>query len=243
MADLADAAGDEPQTGPQTGPQDAAGNNDPSGEDGGKKPKSSWVNLLVDFGPLLVFFLTYKHFSPDAANAVGVVMAVVKGTIAFMVATIIALVVSKWRLGHISPMLWLSTVLILGFGGLTVVFNDPFFIQIKPTAIYLLFAGVLLAGLARGKPMLRYLLQSAFEGLDDEGWLKLSRNWAIFFLFLAGLNEVLRQVLSFEGWLQAKLWGFTALSFIFTFSQLPMILRHGLALEAKEEVLTHPPSE
>ena len=208
-----------------------------------EKPKASWINLVVDFGPLLVFFLVYKHFSPETDEAIGVVMAVVKGTIAFMIATIAALIVSKWRLGHISPMLWLSTVLILGFGSLTVVFNDPFFIQVKPTAIYLLFAGVLFAGLTRGKPMLRYLLQSAFEGLDQEGWLKLSRNWAVFFLFLAALNEVLRQMLSFEGWLQAKLWGFTTLSFVFTFSQIPMVLRHGMAADAKEEVITHPPHE
>jgi intracellular septation protein len=81
--------------------------------------------------------------------------------------------------------------------------------------------------------MLRYLLQSAFDGLDEQGWLKLSRNWALFFLFLAVLNEVLRQALSFDGWLQAKLWGFTTLSLIFTFSQLPMVLRHGLGETAK----------
>lgn len=212
-------------------------------QSGEEKPKASWINLVVDFGPLLVFFLVYKHFSPETDEAIGVVMAVIKGTIAFMIATVAALIASKWRLGHISPMLWLSTVLILGFGSLTVVFNDPFFIQVKPTAIYLLFAGVLFAGLLRGKPMLRYLLQSAFEGLDQEGWLKLSRNWAVFFLFLAALNEVLRQTLSFEGWLQAKLWGFTTLSFIFTFSQIPMVLRHGMAADAKEEVITHPPHE
>ena len=214
-----------------------------SEDNGEEKPKASWINLVVDFGPLLVFFLVYKHFSPGTDEAVGVVLAVVKGTVAFMGATIIALIVSKWRLGHISPMLWLSTVLIMGFGTLTVVLNDPFWIQVKPTAIYLLFAVVLFAGLSRGKPMLRYLLQSAFEGLDEAGWLKLSRNWAIFFLVLAALNEVLRHTLTFEGWLQAKLWGFTALSFVFTFSQLPMIMRHGLALDAKEEVITHPPSE
>jgi intracellular septation protein len=208
-----------------------------------EKPKASWINLVVDFGPLLIFFLVYRHFAPENEDAVAEVMAVIKGTVAFMVTTIIALIVSKWRLGHISPMLWLSTVLIIGFGGLTIVFHDPFYIQVKPTAIYLLFAGVLFAGLSRGKPMLRYLLQSAFEGLDDEGWLKLSRNWAMFFVVLAVLNEVLRQTLSFDGWLQAKLWGFTALSFIFTFSQIPMVLRHGMSLDSREEVITHPPHE
>jgi intracellular septation protein len=209
-----------------------------------ERPKSSWINLVIDFGPLLVFFLTYRHFAPPSGdNGIGVVFAVTKGTIAFMVATIIALILSRWRLGHISPMLWLSTVLILGFGTLTVLLGDPFWVQVKPTAIYLLFAAILFAGLARGKPMLRYLLQSAFDGLDEEGWLKLSRNWALFFLFLALLNEVLRQVLTFDGWLQAKLWGFTTLSLIFTFSQLPMVLRHGLATDAEEEVITHPPPE
>ena len=208
------------------------------------KHKSSWINLVVDFGPLLVFFLAYRHFAPaDANQGIGVVLAVTKGTIAFMVATVIALIVSRWRLGHVSPMLWLSTVLILGFGTLTVLLGDPFWVQVKPTAVYLLFATVLFAGLLRGKPMLRYLLQSAFDGLDEIGWLKLSRNWAIFFLFLAGLNEVLRQVLSFDGWLQAKLWGFTTLSFLFTFTQIPMVLRHGLGQESTDEVLTNPPHE
>ncbi|MFA7603688.1 MAG: inner membrane-spanning protein YciB [Novosphingobium sp.] len=209
-----------------------------------EKPKSSWINLVVDFGPLLVFFLAYRHYAPPSDDqGIGVVLAVTKGTIAFMVATVIALIVSRWRLGHVSPMLWLSTVLILGFGTLTVLLGDPFWVQVKPTAIYLLFAVVLFAGLARGKPMLRYLLQSAFDGLDEQGWLKLSRNWALFFLFLAALNEVLRQALSFEGWLQAKLWGFTALSFVFTFSQIPMVLRHGMGEERKEEVLANPPHD
>jgi len=210
-----------------------------------EKHRQSWVNLVVDFGPLLVFFAVYKFYAPgDGENAaLGTVVAVINGTGAFMVATVIALILSKWRLGHISPMLWLTTALILGFGALTVFLGDPFWIQVKPTAIYLLFAAVLFIGLARGKPMLRYLLQSAFEGLDDEGWIKLSRNWAFFFVFLAVLNEVLRQTVSFETWLQAKLWGFTTLSFLFTFAQLPMVLRHGLALDEKEEVITHPPHD
>lgn len=213
------------------------------------KPKSSWVNLLVDYGPLLVFFLAYRHFKPDGGDAgLAEVVAVTKGTAAFMVATVVALIVSKLRLGKISPMLWLSTVLILGFGTLTVLLGDPFWIQVKPTAIYLLFAGVLFAGLAKGKPMLRYLLEAAFDGLSDEGWLKLSRNWAFFFLFLAALNEALRYFFNtangnFEIWLQAKLWGVTTLSFLFTFSQIPMLLKHGLAVDDQTEVEKNPPHD
>jgi len=209
-----------------------------------ERPKSSWINLLVDFGPLLVFFLAYRMFAPaDESSSVGIVLAVTKSTGAFMIATLIALAVSKWRLGHISPMVLLSSALILGFGALTVFFQDKFWIQIKPTAVYLIFAAVLFAGLLKGKAMLRYLLQAAFEGLSDEGWLKLSRNWAMFFLFLAALNEVLRQVLSFGGWLQAKLWLFTSLSFLFTFSQLPLVMRHGMGENAKDELLENPPTD
>ncbi len=210
----------------------------------GAKPKSSWINLAVDYGPLLVFFLAYRWFSPAQGSdqSLGAVVAVTKSTMVFMAATVAALLVSKWRLGHVSPMLWLSTILIVGFGSLTVFLGDPVWIQIKPTAIYLLFAAVLFGGLLRGKAMLRTLLQSAFDGLSDEGWLKLSRNWAWFFLVLAGLNEGLRQVLSFEAWLQAKLWGVTALSFLFTFAQIPMLMRHGLGEEAQDEVEQNPPS-
>lgn len=219
----------------------------PSPAASGKAPKakSSWINLLVDYGPLLVFFLAYKHFTPkDAADSgVGAVVAVTKGTMAFMVATVIALAVSKWRLGKVSPMLWLSTVLIIGFGTLTVLLGDPFWIQVKPTAIYLLFAAVLFGGLFRGKAMLRVLLESAFDGLDDDGWRKLSRNWAFFFLFLAALNEVLRHALTFDGWLMAKLWGVTGLSFLFTFAQIPMLMRHGLGEEAATEVEQNPPHD
>ena len=207
-------------------------------------PKSSLINLAVDYGPLLVFFLSYRYFGPKDGSdqSLGAVVAVTKSTMVFMIATVAALIVSKWRLGHISPMLWLSTILIIGFGSLTVFLGDPVWIQIKPTAIYLLFAGVLFGGLFRGKAMLRTLLQSAFDGLSDEGWLKLSRNWAWFFLFLAGLNEVLRHTLTFETWLLAKLWGVTALSFLFTFAQIPMLLRHGLGEEAAVEVEQNPPA-
>ncbi len=209
-----------------------------------QKPKSSWVNLVVDFGPLLIFFLAYRHFSPAGeGDTIGTVSAVIKGTIAFMIATVIALGVSKWRLGHISPMLWLTTVLIVGFGALTVVFHDAFWIQIKPTAVYLMFAAVLFVGLMRGKAMLKYLLQSAFEGLNEEGWMKLSRNWAWFFVLLAVLNTALVFTVSFDTWLQAKLWGFTVLSFVFTFSQLPMVLKHGMGEAAKEEVIENPPHD
>ena len=200
-------------------------------EEAAKKPKSGWLNVLVDYGPLLVFFLTYKVYSSDHAE----IFAVIRGTGAFIVAAIAALAISKWRLGKVSPMLWLSTALIVGFGSVTIFLRDEFWIQVKPTVIYLLFAAVLLIGYWRGKAVLKWLLEAAFDGLSYDGWRKLSRNGGYFFLFLAALNETLRQTLSFGGWLAAKLWVFLPLSFLFTFAHLPMLMRHGLGAEAKEE--------
>lgn len=208
------------------------------------KPKSGLLNLLVDYGPVLVFFLVYRYFSPDdRENAIGEVLAVIKGTGAFMVAAVIALIVSKLKLGRISPMLWLSTALIVFFGAVTIFLRDPFYIQVKPTVIYLLFGLSLLGGYMRGKALLKILLEAAFEGLSDKGWMLLSRNWGVFFLALAALNEGFRYFLSFGGWLETKLYVFLPLSFLFTFAHMPMLMRHGLGANSKEEVVTHPPHE
>ena len=118
-----------------------------------KKSKSGWLNLLVDYGPVLVFFLVYRQFSPaDKEDSVGEVLAVIKSTGSFMVAAVIALAVSKWKLGRISPMLWLSTALIVFFGAITILLQDKLYIQIKPTAIYSLFGVALLWDRLTGRP-------------------------------------------------------------------------------------------
>jgi intracellular septation protein len=210
-------------------------------EDEGKKAASSWLNVAVDYGPLLVFLGVYRWQSPADPNPVGELAAIVAGTGAFMVAAVAALLVSKWRLGKVSPMLWFSTALIVGFGSLTIFFGDPTFVQLKPTIIYACFGVALLGGYLAGKAQLRILLETAFEGLNEEGWLKLSRNWGVFFLALAGLNEALRAQLSFESWLWAKIWVFLPLTFLFTFSQIPMLLKHGLSFEDRDEPLKNEP--
>ena len=195
---------------------------------------TGFLPFLIDFGPLLVFFLVFK-FSQDTASSYGATAAAIRGTLAFMVAIIIAVAVSKWKLGKVSPMLWLSAILVIGFGGLTLYFHDEKFIQIKPTIIYAAFAVLLLGGWARRKALLKYLLQAAYAGLDEVGWLTLSRNWGLFFAAMAFGNEVLRQILDFEAWLTVKVWGVTAVSFLFAMSQVPLMLRHGLALAVEPE--------
>ena len=202
---------------------------------------SGWLNVAIDYGPILVFFLVYRWSKPDGDSPSGEIFAVIQSTGAFIVAAIAALIFSKWKLGKVSPMLMLSTALIVGFGALTIWLRDERFIQLKPTIIYVFFAIALIGGWLRGKALLQTLLEAAFEGLDRDGWLKLSRNWGIFFLVLAGLNEALRYWLTFGDWLWAKLWVFMPLSFLFTFTQIPMLLRHGLNTEGLKEEEANPP--
>ncbi|MCB2067215.1 MAG: septation protein IspZ [Erythrobacter sp.] len=213
-----------------------------------KKSGSGWLNVAVDYGPLLVFFLAYKYYAPEdaARDPAGELLAVVYSTGAFVISAVIALATSKMLLGRVSPMLWLSTSMIVVFGALTIYFQDERFIQWKPTIIYALFAVILLVGAMRGRSLLKVLLEAAFEGLTDEGWLKLSRNWGIFFVFLAGLNTTLIyltqvNVITFATWISLKLWLFLPLTFLFTFTQVPMLLRHGLSVEDEAEVVKDEP--
>lgn len=191
-----------------------------------KKKGRGALGFALDFGPLLLFFLATRFGHSESNPTRGPLI----GTAVFMAAITAALVVSKWKLGKISPMMWVSAILVVGFGGVALFLGDPKFIQIKPTIIYLLFAAMLLGGWLRGKALLKYLLEYAFEGVSHEGWLKLSRNWGLFFFAMAGVNEIIRQpqLFSFDSWLTLKVWGVTALSLVFTFSQIPMLLRHGL---------------
>ncbi|MXO89850.1 inner membrane-spanning protein YciB [Pontixanthobacter aquaemixtae] len=207
------------------------------------KPSSSgWLNVLVDYGPLLVFLAVYKYYSPEETSPGGEIIAIIYGTAAFMIAAVTALLFSKFRLGKVSPMLMFSTALIVGFGALTIFFGDPVFVQLKPTIIYSVFGAALLIGYWwKGKALLKVLLEAAFEGLSNEGWLKLSRNWGFFFFALAALNEVLRAQLSFESWLWAKFWVFMPLTFLFTFSQIPMLLKHGLNVGEEDDVIKDEP--
>jgi intracellular septation protein len=194
------------------------------------------LGMALDFAPLLIFFLVYKFSNPGGSP----LTAILAGTVAFMIAIAIAMLIARIKLGKVSPMMWLSTALVLGFGGLTLYFRDPRFIQIKPTIIYTLFAVALFGGLLTGKPLLKFLLQSAYDGLDEEGWMKLTRNWAVFFAGMAVLNEVMRAALDFDLWLTLKVWGVTVLSMIFAFANIPMMMRHGLTLDPKQAIEEKP---
>jgi intracellular septation protein len=193
------------------------------------------LKLAVDFGPLVVFF---------AVNALSGGLAITRvmtATAAFMVATAVAMIVSRWKLGHISPMLWMSGALVLVFGGLTLWFHDETFIKMKPTIVYAMFAAILGFGLATGRPLLRSLLESAYPGLTAEGWRKLTINWTIFFIGMAILNEIVWRSTSWDFWVGFKLWGAVPLTIVFAISNIPMLLKHGLNTDPKKTVAALPP--
>jgi intracellular septation protein A len=196
---------------------------------------SSWT-MLLDYGPLIVFFVAYKLAGSGLQGSL-------VATFAFMVAVLISIVVGLTVVKRVSPMVWISTILILGFGAITLYLRDPKFIQMKPTFIYIGFAALLGGGLLRGKALLKWLFGPVFPGLTEEGWRKLSRNWALFFLALAIANEVMRATLSFDTWLTVKVWGVTVVSILFAIANMPMLLRHGLDPEKKADAIAETPIE
>lgn len=199
------------------------------------KQGSSWT-MLLDYGPLLVFFAAYKLAGSGLQGSL-------VATLAFMVAVVISIGVGLTVVKRVSPMVWISTILILGFGAMTLYLRDPRFIQMKPTFIYVGFAALLGGGLLRGKALLKWLFGPVFTGLTEEGWLKLSRNWTLFFAALAIANEIMRRTLDFDTWLTVKVWGVTVVSILFALANMPMLLRHGLDPEKKADAIAETPVE
>jgi intracellular septation protein len=181
--------------------------------------------LLIDLGPLLVFFLV-NFLAPVPS-----VMKIFVATGAFMMAMVVAMIFSALRYGRISPLLWFSGVMVVILGGLTIWLHKDWIIKMKPTFYYSLVAALLAFGLATGRPLLKQVLGSTYPGLSEEGWRKLTRNWAIFFAFMAVLNEAVWRNTSTNFWVGFKLWGALPLTFLFAAANIPMLLKHGLMKE------------
>lgn len=192
------------------------------------KNVSSGLRLALDFGPLFVFFLV-NSYAPGSD-----VDQAVAATIAFMAATAVAMLVSKLKTGRISPMQWFTGIVVAVFGGMTIYLHNEKFIQIKPTVIYAMFAAVLFFGLATGRPLLKMVMESGFPAMTAEGWRKLTLNWALFFLGMAVLNEVLRAALSFDQWVTFKVWGVLVISMLFAAAQAPILMKHAEETEPPE---------
>ena len=182
----------------------------------------STARLLIDLGPLLVFFAA-NFFAPVPGP-----MKIFVATGAFMIAMIAAMLASQIKFGKISPLLWFSGIMVVVMGGITIWLQNETFIKMKPTVYYAFVAALLGFGLFTGRPLLKMVLGSAYPGLDEDGWRKLTRNWALFFLFMAALNELVWRNSSTDFWIGFKLWGAIPLTFLFAIANVPMLLKHGL---------------
>jgi intracellular septation protein len=188
------------------------------------QPQGS-AKLLIDIGPLLIFFLV-NFLAPVPAVA-----KIFVATGAFMVAMIAAMLFSAIRYRRISPLLWFSGVMVVILGGLTIWLHNESFIKMKPTLYYAFVAALLAFGLATDRPLLQRVLGSTYPGLNERGWTKLTRNWAVFFVGMAVLNEAVWRNSSTQFWVGFKIWGALPLTFLFAAANIPMLLRHGLMQE------------
>ena len=184
----------------------------------GSTQQGTWSKLVIELGPLIVFF---------AGNAIGGIYA---GTAAFMVATLISLAAARLLHRKVPVMLLVSAIIVLVFGGLTIYLHDETFIKLKPTIVYSMFAGLLAAGLLLKKPLLELLFGSAFA-LTEEGWRKLTIRWIAFFAVMALVNELVWRNFSTDTWVSFKVFGFLPLTLLFALAQVPLLQRYGLPSE------------
>ena len=179
------------------------------------KPQlNPWLKLTLDIGPLVLFFAANARFGIFTATAV------------FMVAVLIALAFAYVKIRRIEIMPLVTAVIVIIFGGLTLILHDELFIKLKPTIIYLLFGGTLVAGLLFGKSFLGILFDQVFD-LTDEGWRKLTWRWALFFFALAVLNEIVWRNFSTDLWVSFKLFGVVPLTFLFAAAQYPLLMKYA----------------
>jgi len=178
----------------------------------------SFIKFVTDFGPLLVFFLFYYKSGKDLKVAIP----------PFIVATIISLLI-VWILEKKIPMVpLLSGILITLFGGLTIYFNNPIFIYVKPTIINILFGLALLLGkFFTDEPILKKILGKTMP-LTDQGWKILNTRWMFFFFVLAMINEAVWRTQTEEFWVNFKVWGMIPITFIFTVFQINLINKHKI---------------
>jgi intracellular septation protein len=200
-----------------------------------KRDAGAGLRLAMDFGPLLIFFVV--NFLAPGPKLGKIFIA----TGAFMIATAVAMVFSKVKTGRISPMQLFSGVMVLILGGAAIVFHNETFIKVKPTIYYGLVASMLFFGLLTGKPVLKTVLGSSYPGLTERGWTILTRNWALFFVGAAILNEAVWRHVETETWLGFKIFGMIPLTLLFAGSQIPMLLRNGMGADAIEDSPPVPP--
>lgn len=178
-----------------------------------KKATSPLVKLAIDFGPLIVFFASFKL--GDIYLATGT----------FMVASVIAMIASRVITGSVAPMLKVTFVIVMVMGGLTLYLQDETFVKMKLTVVNGLIAAVLLFGLMTGRLYIKMVMELAFE-MDDEGWRKFTRNYVSFLVVMAVVNELIWRTQSTDFWVNFKTFGYMGATFVFIMAQMPMMMKY-----------------
>ena len=178
----------------------------------------SFLKFIADFGPLLIFFTIYYKSGNNLSVAIP----------PLIISTLAAVAIVYFIERKIPYVPLIGGIIISLFGGLTLYFNNPVFLYMKPTIINIIFAIVLISGkLFFNKNLLKFFFKTAFQ-LDEMGWDKLNFRWAYFFIFLAFINEIVWRTQPETTWVNFKVWGMLPLTFIFTAFQLPMINKHKI---------------
>lgn len=208
-----------------------------------KRSENALIKLALEMGPLLVFFLA--NSKPDLFRPLfrpllpptlmeGPQTSIFVATAAFMIAMLLSLVLTKALMGKLPIMPLVSGAVVLVFGGLTLWLKDDLFIKLKPTIVNALFGTVLLGGLAFGKPLLPYVLDSVFQ-LTAEGWRKLTLRWGLFFFVLAAINEIVWRLFSTDFWVAFKVWGVMPLTMAFAVAQVGLLQAYALNEEDRAQ--------
>ncbi|MGB3718945.1 MAG: septation protein A [Proteobacteria bacterium] len=175
--------------------------------------QSQLLKLGLEIAPLVIFFVVNSY------------RGIFWGTGAFMVATVLSLVLSRSVFGRIPVMPLVSGIFVVAFGTLTLLLQDALFIKLKPTIVNALFSIILFGGLLFGRPLLRHLMGDVFQ-LTDRGWSVLTFRWACFFAFLAVLNEIVWRNFSESFWISFKIWGIMPLTMAFALAQIGVLKRY-----------------
>jgi len=176
-------------------------------------PPPRWLQPAVDYGPLAVFFVVYLAAGLMAATA------------AVIGASLLALALA-WTLQRRVPLIPLITAAVVAvFGGLTLWLQDETFIKMKPTIVQALFAAILLVGLVFGRPLLKPLLGRMMPPMSEAAWRQFTLRYALFFIAMALLNELVWRTQSTDFWVTFKVFGLSGLTILFILTQMPFIAR------------------